>query len=100
VGQAHQVEFRFRVQAAQALGLVRRQHAVGAHHAQRGHVAHDQVVAVGIEHVDVQLRHGRRQARAHFLGKDLVAQALGFDYFVLVARPRHAENRRFMCRCI
>ena len=85
--QAHEVEFGFGVQATDLLGRVRAQHAVRADH------AHDQVIAHGIEHVDVEFCMGRGKAGAHFLGKDLVAQALRFGHFILVARPRNGQNR-------
>ena len=81
--QAGQVEFGFAVEAADELGRIGRHHAVGADDFAGLAVfrlqAHQQVLAVGVEQVDVVAfgaagRHA--QARAHFAHENVVPQAL------------------------
>ena len=56
--------------------------------------AHEQVLAEGIEEVDVMTggrTGGHAQPRAHLVDEDLVPQALGLPDLVLRARPTHME---------
>ena len=89
--QAHQVKFGVAVGAAHAPGLRGREHAVGAHHLLRGHIAHQQVLAVIVKQVDVVARRRRVQPRAHFAGKDFVPQSLRLPNFIEVLRPPNLD---------
>ena len=70
------------------------EHAVGADYLAACRVAHDQMFAVGIVGVAVEAAAGRLEARAHFAGEHLVAQALRFDHFALTLCDRHFEGGR------
>ena len=87
MAQAHQVKFGFGIEAANAARLRRCQYAVGAdHHAAVG-IAHQQVLAIVIEQVDIVFRQVGLETRAHFQRKHLVAQTLGLAHLVQVTRP-------------
>ena len=98
--QAGQVELGFAVQATDALGRFGRQHTVGADDLAglaRGLVggqAHQQVLAVRIEQVDVvafRAADGHVQARPHLLGEDRVPQALGCANILFSASPNDLQ---------
>ncbi len=84
--QARQIELALRVQAADTRRLMRRQHAIGADDLQRVEIAHEQVIAVRVERIDVEARRAAH-VRAHFLGEHTVAQPLRFAQLVFGARP-------------
>ena len=83
-----EVEFLLGVIAADALGGIGREDAIGADHLAAGHLAHQQVVAVRVVEIGIESWMERGQARAHFLGEHLVAQALRFADFAVVDRQR------------
>ena len=70
---------------------MRRQYAIRADYFQRIEIAHEQVIAKGVECVDVEAGRARK-ARAHFVGEHAIAQALRFAQFVL--GRAHATCRR------
>jgi hypothetical protein len=91
--QAGQVEFALRIEAADRARRVRRQHPIGAHHAQAVRISHDDMVAVRIEHIDVESLRGAGaiDAGTQFLCKHLVAQALGILDLGWCARQAHGQ---------
>ena len=57
-------------------------------------VALQQVLAVGVEHVDVEAGRaaaGHRQPRPHFVGEHEVPQLLRFANVSVITSPRHLE---------
>jgi hypothetical protein len=91
VPQPDEVEFGFRVVAADPARRLRREHAVGAEHLAAVLVAHDQVLAIRVEHVLVDARHARAQARAELLGEHAPAQRLRRAAHLLRARKPHLQ---------
>ncbi len=96
--QAGEIEFGFGVERAHAFGLMRGQGAVGADQASVA-VAYQQVVAVGVEQIDVEAGLGRFDLRAHFFDEHLVAQALRLAHFIAMTRPGDAETLRGLSGC-
>ena len=91
--QAREVELGVGVKApgfARALG---RKQPVGADDLLRGVLAHDQVVAVRVERIDVEAAVAAWQARAHFLREHAMAQCLRLDHFTAGLRERDLESR-------
>jgi hypothetical protein len=79
--QARQVELALGVVAAEAVGAVRRQDAVGADHLAGGLVTGDQVLAVRVEEIPIDARRTARQVGPEFARKYLVTQALRIEDF-------------------
>ncbi len=84
-GQRAEVELALGVEAARDGGAFRGKQSVGADDLLALLVDDEEVVAVGVEGVDVQAGLGVVEAGAEFPGEDLVAQPLGGPYLVLVA---------------
>ena len=85
--QTGQVKFGVAVGAARPLGLDRGQHPVGANHLACGRIAHQQVLAVVIEQVDVMALDGLGQTCTELGGENRIPQALRFTNFVLMVSP-------------
>ena len=85
--QTGQVKFGVAVGAARPLGLDRGQHPIGANHQARGRIAHQQVLTIVIEQVDVMALNGLGQTRTQLGGEHRIPQALRFTNFVLMLRP-------------
>ncbi len=79
-------ELALRVVTADGAGDIRRKDPVGADDPIGPAFAHDQVFAVGVEVVDVVVRHHGGYAGAEFLDEHLVAQPLRFADFLFAAR--------------
>lgn len=84
-GEGGEVELAFGVEAPCDGGTLRGQQPVGADDLLALLVDDEEVVAVGVEGIDVEAGLGPVQAGAELAGEDLVAQALGGAYLVLVA---------------
>ncbi len=84
--QAVDAKLAFRVVAADVPGHIRCKDPVGADDAVGMVFAHHQVFAMGVEAVDVVVRHGGGDAGAEFLDEHLVAQPLRFANFLFAAR--------------
>ena len=97
--QPGEIELGVGVETSGASRRSRCHHPVGAHHDRRlvgiGLRAHQQVLAIGIEDIDIVARWRavrRREMRAHLLREDLVAQALRAAQIGLVAGPQHFQR--------
>lgn len=91
-----EVELGIAVGAAHAHCLRRRQHAVGADHFQRARIAHEQVLAIIVEQVDVVTGNPGVQTGAHLRRKHLVPQSLRLADFILVAGPGDQDAATFL----
>jgi hypothetical protein len=92
VREPGQVELALRIQAAKAASTMRRQDAVGTDHTLRVQIAHDQVVAPGVERV-LFAAVGTVRGRTHLLDEHLVAQAQRILDVRTGARERHSQAR-------
>ena len=71
-----QVEFPLRAEGSQPPGVVRGQHAIGADDIAGDTVAHDHVLAPGVEVVVLPPRAVNGGPRTHFLDEDAIAEPL------------------------
>ncbi len=83
-----EVELALRVEPSGDGGALGRQQPVGADHLPGDRVADEEVVAVGVEGVDVQAGLGAGQVGAHLPGEDVVPQPLRGTHIVLVSGER------------
>ncbi|MPN46476.1 hypothetical protein SDC9_194062 [bioreactor metagenome] len=92
-----EIEFLIAVQTAGALGLGGGQQTIGTDYLVLLFIADHQMLAEIVKDIDVVTRHGGLQHSPHFLGKDLVAQALSLANLVQMPGPAHLQAQSGRC---